>query len=419
VYRTIGDYQQSLNYYKKALEVNTTIGDKRYIATSNIYIGEVYKDLGDLETSLAHLSIGLKYAQEMDEKRLLQMAWEQFSIIYEKLNRNKLALEAYKKSSAYKDTILDQEKAKQIIEMQTRYETEKKENEIKVLNSEKTIKEIQLKNSRLGLISVILITILLLVLFIIQYRQYLNRKKINAILNSKNKQLRQFVSAKDRFISIVAHDLKGPLSAFIGLIEILKETIAEKKIDESKDVLNVLYDSSKKINDMLLSLLEWAQLQRDKKMLDVELVNLSDELTQTILLVNEMAKVKSINVINNIDKNIKVNTSKNGLLTIFNNLITNAIKFSPENSDININATIQDANVVISVEDQGIGIDKNDINKLFKIEEDTREIGRSKFKGTGMGLIICKELVLKMNGDIWVESELTKGSKFIFTIPLN
>lgn len=417
VYRTIGEYSQSLSYYKKALEVNTAIGDKRYIATSNIYIGEVYKDIGDLETSLSHLSVGLEYAQEIGEKRLLQMAWEQFSIIYEKLNKNKLALEAYKKSSAYKDTILDEEKAKQIIEMQTRYETERKENEIRVLNSEKVVKEIQLKNSRLGLISVILITLLLLVLSIIQYRQYHNRKKINAILNVKNKQLRQFISAKDRFISIVAHDLKGPLSAFIGLIEILKENLRENKIEESKDVLNVLYDSSKKINDMLLSLLEWAQIQQDKKTLDTELVNLNDIVTQTILLINEMAKVKAIKIINNIDNNIELHTSKNGLFTIFNNLISNGIKFSSDNGQVIINADINDDKVIISVEDQGIGIAEKDIHKLFKIEEDTREIGKSKFKGTGMGLIICKELIEKMNGDIWVESELSKGSKFIFTLP--
>ncbi|MCK5169561.1 MAG: tetratricopeptide repeat protein, partial [Bacteroidales bacterium] len=165
VYHTIGEYALSLEYYKKTLVVNEKLGDKRYIARSYIYIGETYRDLGYYSLSLIHLEKGLKYAQQVNSKRLLMSAYEQMSFTFEKTNQGKKALTNYKKFNVYKDSVLDEEKSNQIIEMQTRYETNRKEQENALLKNKNNLNEALIQRQRIIVLAVI--SILFLITFLV------------------------------------------------------------------------------------------------------------------------------------------------------------------------------------------------------------------------------------------------------------
>ena len=459
VYLEQKKYSSALKYYERSLEINLKIGNAMRLAGSYNQVASVYikienykkakeyliiannliktteviksqavilSSLGRVEIYLGNYYIAerelvqsLKMAKELGLLQLQISNYKFLAELYSEWDNYKNAFQNFKEYSILKDSVFNMESQKAISDFQVKYETEKKEQEIKILNTEKAYNKIRRTKRRLTLFSVVFISLLLLILFIIKYRQYRNRKVINAILNDKNQQLNQLVSTKDRFISIIAHDLKNPFSAFVNISGALDNKFEQMQPEEAKELITNLHDSSLKMKEMLHSLLEWAQMQNGTKSIKIERLNLKSTIVLAIELSKEMAMAKEISIINNLDERIEVDACRNGVLTITNNLISNAIKFSPIKSNIYIEAKINTNIVEISVKDQGIGIDKDDIDKLFKIEEDTHKIGDSDEKGTGMGLILCKELIEKMNGEIKTESVKLQGSKFIFSLPLS
>jgi len=246
------------------------------------------------------------------------------------------------------------------------------------------------------------------------------RKAIQDALIKSELELKQANATKNMFFSIMAHDLKGPIGSFYQLLSLYKDNFNELSNDEKLDYVNILLGLSGKTNNLLEDILLWARIQMNTLEFEKGNYNLINIITETIFLLKERAAEKDIEIISNINEDIEINANRDSVKTILRNLISNAIKFSTRKSKIVISATLTNNKefIQISIQDKGVGIPKANIDKLFKIESTFTTYGTEKEKGTGLGLILCKELVNKNGGEIRVKSKEGLGSTFHITIPV-
>jgi len=224
--------------------------------------------------------------------------------------------------------------------------------------------------------------------------------------------------SKDKFISIMAHDIKNPLGVIQSVSEFLLKAYDELDREEILEFLNGMYQSSKKLNGLINDLLTWARTQSGRLNANLTENNFYDLTTEVIDLLKPSSEKKSINLINKVAPDTIINYDNFMINTVVRNLIGNAIKFSEEGDSITINCIEIDNYFLVSVEDSGVGISEDKTQKLFVLGESTSTLGTNQEEGTGFGLLICKEFVDIHRGKIWVESELGKGSIFKFTIPI-
>ncbi|MDA3912067.1 MAG: hybrid sensor histidine kinase/response regulator [Bacteroidales bacterium] len=243
------------------------------------------------------------------------------------------------------------------------------------------------------------------------------RVKTHLTLKKQKETLQQLNATKDKFFSIIAHDLKSPFTGLLGFAELLIEESDTAKPEELKQYYQLLYKSAKQGFDLLSSLLEWSQTQSSSIKFSPDTYNLCDIIQENINLLSNIIHDKKIRVKCNIDKKLKVNADANMLKTIIRNLISNALKFTNPGGEIQLNATSDLNYTQIEVRDNGIGMDEKTMNKLFRLDENSSRKGTNNETGTGLGLIICKEFIQQHNGEIWVESEMGKGSSFFFSLP--
>jgi len=245
------------------------------------------------------------------------------------------------------------------------------------------------------------------------------RKKTEVALINSEKQLSQANATKNMFFSIIAHDLKGPVGNISQIIKLFKDNFNDISNDEKNDYLNILLGLSEKTNKLLDDLLLWARIQMNTIEITFEELNIKKVIESTFDIITEKALEKNINIISNID-NVLLKTNESSLRTVIRNLLSNAIKFSHNQSDIEIKTEVPESNnkVIISIKDHGVGIPKENIDKLFKIETSFTTYGTNNEKGSGLGLILCKELIEKINGSIWVKSKEDEGSTFYIALPL-
>jgi len=241
-------------------------------------------------------------------------------------------------------------------------------------------------------------------------------------IKGTQKKLKEANAAKDKFFSIIAHDLKGPLSSILSFSNKINENFDKYDVIKLKEYFRVINKGINNIYRLLENLLLWSLAQKDNIDFIPTKINLNLSSNETCELLSQSAENKSIKIINEIPGDIYVYADKEMLSTVFRNLISNAIKYTPRKGVIKIKAhyIIHINNqefVEISVEDTGIGISKEIQSKLFDISESTSTIGTDDETGTGLGLVLCKEFIRKHKGKIWVESEVEKGSDFKFTIP--
>lgn len=239
----------------------------------------------------------------------------------------------------------------------------------------------------------------------------------NILLQKKNVQLIEVNATKDKFLSIIAHDLKNPFNALLTYSSTLAENFEKLDSDNIKKGLFTLNSSANRAYNLLVDLLSWTYSHSGKMEFNKERINIGIIAKENIDLLLNRAKEKGISLSSEITEGLIVSSDKNMIATVIRNLLTNAIKFTSRGGSVKICNVVEEDNLKITVSDTGIGISEKNIKKLFRLDTYFRKTGSDNEKGTGLGLILCKELVEKMNGKIWVESEFGKGSHFIFTIP--
>lgn len=249
-------------------------------------------------------------------------------------------------------------------------------------------------------------------------RDITDRKKAEQILKENAKQLLNLNADKDRFISILAHDLKNPFSAILGFLELLNENIHEYDIDTIEEQLQIVNNSAKNVFNLLDAILMWASSQSGKIKYEPQNLSFADISKEVVESLKLNANSKNITITHFVADDISVFADSFMLKTVLRNLISNAIKFTNTNGRIDIFAEQTDSFLQISVSDNGIGIAPENVSKLFDISQKHTTTGTANESGTGLGLLLCKDFVEKHGGKIWVESEFEKGSNFKFTIPL-
>lgn len=244
------------------------------------------------------------------------------------------------------------------------------------------------------------------------------RKIAQIAIEKTAKELKEANATKDKFFSIIAHDLRNPFGGLKNLIALLDEMYSTLTEEDKVELIAEMRKSSEGVFALLENLLTWSRSQRgiiEFYSVPVD-VNLIVENCIGILSVN--IEHKSLKVVNAVPKEFVINADANMLTTVLRNLISNAIKFTPETGNISITGDFVDGSARICVKDTGVGISEADLQKLFRTDVSHTTIGTGEEKGTGLGLILCEEFVEKHKGKIWAESELGTGSSFIFEIPV-
>ncbi len=237
------------------------------------------------------------------------------------------------------------------------------------------------------------------------------------IEKSRN-QLEKLNANKDRFFSILAHDLRNPMAAFMSHMEFLSEDSNSYTEEEKIKLFREIYKSTKRLYGLLDNLLEWSKLQIRSISFTPEKIAIKELIDTALDSIREQATFKNIKIVVKINQNMFVHCDKNMINSTLTNLIGNAIKFSYEESQLTIECSEVNQQVKISIIDEGIGLSVEDKEKLFRIEKYISNPGTNKELGSGLGLILCKEFVEKNGGKIWVESVPGRGSAFKFTLKL-
>ncbi|MDM8529633.1 DUF3365 domain-containing protein [Anaerolineales bacterium HSG25] len=240
-------------------------------------------------------------------------------------------------------------------------------------------------------------------------------------LAKAKEELAQINANKDKFFSIVAHDLRGPFMPLLGTSELLAEMADFLEPTDIKEMGESLHRSVKNVHNLLENLLQWSRMQMGRMQYQPKRIALTELVRINIQLLTETATDKKISLQNNVQPDIFVYADQHMLDMVVRNLVSNALKFTPEKGQVSVSAMIKDDEqsfVKISVSDTGVGISQEDIDKLFKIELHHTTLGTAQEKGTGLGLVMCHEMVDTHGGEIWIESEIDKGTTFNFTVPL-
>lgn len=247
------------------------------------------------------------------------------------------------------------------------------------------------------------------------------RKIIEKQIIEKQTQLEELNSTKDKFFSIIAHDLRNPLGSFKQMLEIISNNFNDLSDSEKKKFILMMKESSNNIYNLLDNLLTWSRLQRGSIQYSPTSYSLYEVLFDSIKILGNNAALKNITIQLECPKGLKAFFDYNMISMVVINLLSNAVKFTKENGNIVLSAHHSQENdvVITSVKDDGVGIPSSKLSKLFRIDSNVSTIGTANEKGTGLGLILCKEFIEKHNCNIWLETNVNQGTTFYFSLPIS
>jgi signal transduction histidine kinase len=430
-YNLKGDYLKALDYQKKALKLKEEIGDKKRLTITYTELGIIYKNVEDYKQAMQYLTKGIELATEINFKYQLIKCYLNMSEVYSGLGNDKKALEYYKMYIDGKDKLYSEESKQTIAELQAKYQVERKDKDNERLRHSEQLNKAQIRNQQVIIGFVLFILLGLFTIMVIFHSRYQQNQRLNIQLSLKNKEiedqqkyvqklnseLKDANETKDKFFSIVAHDLKSPFNSLLVLTSLLIEDYDTFTEAERKKFITQIKASSENTFALLQNLLDWASTQMGKTMLVQEKIDISKISEETLALLMPIARNKKIRIKSEIPANTIAYADKNMVSTVFLNLITNAIKFTPQNGQVEVRSVLENKHVEVEVADSGVGISKDNLDKLFRLDHKIQTEGTAKEKGTGLGLILCKEFVEKNNGKIWVKSIEGKGSQFYFSLP--
>lgn len=433
VYYTQKNSAKAIEYYLSAMDIYEELGIKSGISMALANIAIIYKDKQRYTEAKSYFEKSLVPAMEIKNNLLVKEIYKNLSEVDSSLGNYKEALRYHQLYYALNDSIFNDEYSKRLTEMQVKFETTRKENEISILKKDKLINDLELSNQKNYNYFLLGGLVALLVILALIFYQFMSKKKMNRILNLQQKELievnnrltvseynlMESIAAKDKFFSIISHDLRGPLSA-IERASVLVSNDSEKM---SKDEIVHLNEEQEKaitrVNGLLENLLTWARSQTGNIAYQPEMIDLEKIITDNIELVSGHAQSKGITVKAEGSEEHFAFADPNMMNTVLRNLLTNAVKYTHKDGAVTVSCERKDEKIIVDVSDSGIGISEEILSKLFRIDSHVSRPGTSNEKGGGLGLIICKEFVEKNKGKIFVKSEAGKGSVFSFSLPVS
>lgn len=272
-------------------------------------------------------------------------------------------------------------------------------------------------SATLLLIGLLILVYKLRVRAIHQYNRQLAKtvEERTTLLTHANSELKKHINEKDKLLCIIGHDLRNPFFSIIGYMELLEEEFEKTKNSEHLENIQYLLNVSRNTHNLLENLLQWAIKKNKIFEIKAEVINMGELVDKAIAMVSSQADYKKISLVKSCSENAFIHADENMMLTVLRNLISNAIKFSDQESKIEIIVKEESGNIVTSVRDHGTGMDKSVLSRLFS-KSNTQKPGTMGEIGTGLGLVLCQEIVQKHEGKIWAESRLGEGSTFSFSL---
>ncbi len=445
-YLSLDRYEQARRNFESALGLFQKLRNKQHSATVLSQIGKSYLEQQQTGKALKYHMQALELAKATDSQPLLRDMYKAVADIYLAMNQSQEFMKYYRYYEALHNALeLEQNKIK-IAEMQAAFEEEKSRKELEEIKADRKIQVMELDRQK-TIRNFLLVCIALSVAFsavLFSFYRLKNRSneqlkeqhaiishqneelsQINTRLNTLNEklvsseaELRKSNETKDKFFSIIAHDLRSPLATFTAFLSVLSgkdhafttEQITEIAIGTEKSLRN--------LSALLNNLLQWSQSQMGHIRYDPEAVWMYEAAQQTISLLSDEARNKDIHIQATVGHDVFAYADRNMLSFVLRNLLSNAIKFTPQDGRICIECTVQAEGMLqVVVADSGVGISPENILKLFGLASSFTTPGTADERGTGLGLVLCKEFVEKNKGRIWVESKVNEGSRFHFTIP--
>jgi signal transduction histidine kinase len=395
----------ALNQAKESLEIDYEIKNKSGIISNHNKLGLIYLELKNYSTAKKSFETALSLANESGHLDLEMQSYLYLSKYYSAINENKKGLEYLKKYISIKEEIYSNENMGQFADLQTLFATKQKEIENTLLKNQI---EFKTRNNQF-LFAFFIVTLIIILLLISKYKTQ----------NKANNLLKELNSSKDKFFSILAHDLKNPFQVLIGYTDLLQDSFEEFSKDEIKTAITSINSVSHNVYKLLEGLLEWSRAQTGRMEYTPTQFKLSVEANSVLELYSQNSTSKGISLVSKIDESINLFADKNMINTILRNLVSNGIKFTKRGDSVSILSECSVNEIKIIVEDTGIGMSEKVVDSLFRIDIHHTTLGTEGEIGTGVGLMLCSELVKLHKGSIWVESKLGRGSKFIFTIPIS
>lgn len=418
------NYQQAEDYATLGLKYAQEVGSQRDIANSLLVLGTIYKYQELYAQSENKLQTALKIAQNIQNRDCIKNSAFQLYDLYKQQKQLLLSLKYHELYDITKDSIFVNQKDKIIKNLEFSYQLQQQEQQIALLEKDKALQAEEKENQRL--ILAILVGALTLtvafVLVILRSRQ--KKEAMNQLLKQKNievqnqkeelviqaEQLSELNQLKDRLFSIIAHDLRSPINTLKGMLVILSMDSLS-----AEDLAMIQKNIGKQlggIESTLNNLLQWAKNQMAGEASKTEVINLYQLIEEDIALLQATALDKQIILQNQVSSEIEVLADYQQVLTVFRNLLANAIKFTHLQGTVKVEATTKNKYIVIKVQDTGVGMNQEQLEMLFNHNKHLSTKGTSGEKGTGLGLILCKDFVEKNGGKIWVESKENIGTTF-------
>lgn len=420
-YLNKGDYERAFAYYDSTYKVHELTGNKFGIAEVELGRGSVFIKQGKFDEALRYIEKAVTLAKEINARVLEISCYEHLSTLWEKKGDFKKSLGYFKQYKALGDSLFSNEMQQKLLRDQIGFETATRDDQIAALTRVEEIQKSELRKTEFIRNILVVVVALTAILLFTVYRSGQRRKQINALLlqhqeemEKRSKELEQLNEVKDKFFSIISHDLRSPINALAGLMDLLdKGAIASHELPAAIKELRIRFNHTR---SLMNNLLDWTVLQMDKMNLQAGNVHLHKLVEENIELMGSI-QTKKIKMVNSVPASALGFADSNTINLVIRNLMTNAIKFTNDGGEIIVAGESKGNDWIISVRDNGIGMSADIQKKLFDKVNPYSTRGTANEKGTGLGLILCKEFVEKNGGRIWVESKENEGSTFWFTVP--
>ncbi len=410
-------YDSAAYCYKKAISLS-----KYYKLTNNLlptysFYGTLLSSQGKFDSAYYYYNLSLKLSEKLGIPTWNTNTYLNLASTDSARNDFKSAFLHLKRAMEIRDSLTESEIRLKFDELQIIYETQKKDAELSALNKQNKLNERIIDNQTYVMLLSFLVIILFVILIVLQRKSNQKILSQKEDIQRKNESLTQLNHTKDKFFSIISHDLRGPFNALIGLLDILGDEYDNISDAEKRQILDAVRKSSNNTYNLLVNLLDWSRAQRQKIENEPVVVDLHEAVEHVFEILRSRARKKDHQLTNEISPGIKVMCDTNILNSVLINLVNNAIKFTHQHGDIRVNAQNKEDKVFVCVTDNGIGIPEDHLDSIFHIDSDFKRPGTEEEVGTGLGLILVKEFVELMKGEITVKSKPDKGSTFCFSVP--
>ncbi|WP_298370024.1 tetratricopeptide repeat-containing sensor histidine kinase [uncultured Lutibacter sp.] len=431
-YLAMGNFKKAENYFLKALEIALEKKDKGLLEIIYLNLSELNNLTKDYSKAIFYGNKGLEIIKKTKSSEVELKILNNLSLAFENSGNKLKSLELLKKHKVISDSLKKIERSKKVQLFQALNELEKSSFKIDELSELSKLTQIRLENEKkvtYGLIISMLIFAFLIVILIYQQTslkkaynllEFRNHQisKMNEEIKSQANNLKQLNKTKNRFFSIIAHDLKNPFNSIKGFAVLLIENINIYDEEKRLKFLKIIKGSAIKASDLLDNLLIWANSQSGKLKFEPETIEIVKQVADVVTLLEVQAINKEISIYNNVHHNLYVYADKNMLNTILRNLLSNAIKFTNKGGCVKIDSVLEENKVLISVKDNGLGMSSDAVKNLFNVDNIGSKTGTANEQGSGLGLVLCKEFIAKHDGEISISSKINEGSTFTFTLPI-